>query len=148
MTDTILTPNKFALIVENIVKDKKISYIDAILDYCTDNEIDPANARSMINKTLKEKIAYEAQNLNMLKGEGSKTTILNYEEKIRNNAIPHVNFRVRELGEWVDTNTDTYFKDKKVILFALPGAFTPTCSNQQLPGFDKHGRRFQRIRHR
>ena len=52
MTDTILTPNKFALIVENIVKDKKISYIDAILDYCTDNEIDPANARSMINKTL------------------------------------------------------------------------------------------------
>ena len=63
MTDTILTPNKFALIVENIVKDKKISYIDAILDYCTDNEIDPANTRSMINKTLKEKIAYEAQKL-------------------------------------------------------------------------------------
>ncbi len=29
-----LTPNKFALIVENIVKDKKISYIDAILEYC------------------------------------------------------------------------------------------------------------------
>ena len=51
--------------------------------------------------------------------------------------IPHVNFRVRELGEWVDTNTDTYFKNKKVILFALPGAFTPTCSNEQLPGFDK-----------
>ena len=76
MTDTILTPNKFALIVENIVKDKKISYIDAILDYCTDNEIDPANTRSMINKTLKEKIAYEAQNLKYVKGEGSKTTIL------------------------------------------------------------------------
>ena len=51
--------------------------------------------------------------------------------------IPHVNFRVRELGEWVDTNTDTYFKDKRVVLFALPGAFTPTCSNEQLPGFDK-----------
>ena len=72
MTDTILTPNKFALIVENIVKDKKISYIDAILDYCADNEIDPANARSMINKTLKEKIAYEAQNLNMLKEKVAK----------------------------------------------------------------------------
>ena len=27
--------------------------------------------------------------------------------------VPHVNFRVRELGEWVDTNTDTYFKGKK-----------------------------------
>ena len=50
--------------------------------------------------------------------------------------VPHVNFRVRELGEWVDTNTDTYFKDKRVIVFSLPGAFTPTCSNQQLPGYE------------
>jgi len=72
MTDTILTPNKFALIVENIVKDKKISYIDAILEYCKDNEIDPSNTKSMINKTLKEKIAYEAQNLNMLKEKVAK----------------------------------------------------------------------------
>ena len=51
--------------------------------------------------------------------------------------VPHVNFRVRELGDWVDTNTDTYFKGKKVLVFSLPGAFTPTCSNQQLPGFEK-----------
>ena len=51
--------------------------------------------------------------------------------------VPHVNFRVRELGEWVDTNTDTYFKGKRVIVFSLPGAFTPTCSNQQLPGYEK-----------
>ena len=72
MTETILTPNKFALIVENMVKDKKISYIDAILEYCKDNEIDPANTRSMINKTLKEKIAYEAQDLNMLKEKVAK----------------------------------------------------------------------------
>ena len=72
MSEAILTPNKFALIVENIVKDKKISYIDAILEYCKDNEIDPANTRSMINKTLKEKIAYEAQNLNMLKEKVAK----------------------------------------------------------------------------
>ena len=72
MSDTILTPNKFALIVENIVKDKKISYIDAILEYCKDNEIDPSNTKSMINKNLKEKIAYEAQNLNMLKEKVAK----------------------------------------------------------------------------
>lgn len=51
--------------------------------------------------------------------------------------LPEVHFRVRSLGQWTDTNTDTYFKDKKVILFALPGAFTPTCSTQQLPGFEK-----------
>jgi peroxiredoxin len=51
--------------------------------------------------------------------------------------VPEVNFRVRSLGEWTDTNTNTYFKDKRVILFSLPGAFTPTCSTQQLPGYEK-----------
>ena len=72
MSETILTQNKFALIIENIVKDKKTSYIDAILEYCKDKEIDPSNTISMINKTLKEKIAYEAQNLNMLKEKVAK----------------------------------------------------------------------------
>ena len=33
--------------------------------------------------------------------------------------VPHVNFRVRELGEWVDKNTDDYFKNKRVIVFSL-----------------------------
>jgi len=72
MIESILTPNKFALIIEDIVKSKQISYIDAILEYCKDNEIDPSNTKSMINKTLKEKIAYEAQNLNMLKEKVAK----------------------------------------------------------------------------
>jgi hypothetical protein len=67
-----LTPNKFAFIIENIVKEKKISYIDAILEYCKTHEIDPSNTKSMINKTLKEKVAYEAQNLNMLKEKVAK----------------------------------------------------------------------------
>ena len=67
-----LTPNKFALIIENMVKEKKISYIDAILEYCKTHEIDPSNTKSMINKTLKEKVAFEAQNLNMLKEKVAK----------------------------------------------------------------------------
>ena len=44
-----------------------------------------------------------------------------FDDKI-NMQVPHVHFRVRELGEWVDTNTDTYFKDKRVLVFSLPGA--------------------------
>jgi|TARA_B110000285_G_scaffold183247_1_gene207344 predicted transcriptional regulator len=75
MKDTILTPNKFALIVENMVKEQRISYIDAILEYCKDNNIDPSNTKAMISKTLKEKIAYEAQNLNMLKEKVAKLPI-------------------------------------------------------------------------
>ena len=51
--------------------------------------------------------------------------------------IPQVKFRVRSLGDWIDKTTNDYFKGKRVILFSLPGAFTPTCSTKQLPGFEK-----------
>ena len=67
-----LTPNKFALIIENMLKEKSMGYMDAILEYCKIHEIDPSNTKSMINKTLKEKVAYEAQNLNMLKEKVAK----------------------------------------------------------------------------
>lgn len=40
-------------------------------------------------------------------------------------------------GEWLDVTTDDYFANKKVVVFSLPGAFTPTCSSQQLPGFEE-----------
>lgn len=51
--------------------------------------------------------------------------------------IPFANIPTREDGEWVYKNTDDYFNGKKVVLFALPGAFTPTCSTYQLPGYDE-----------
>lgn len=50
--------------------------------------------------------------------------------------VPQVKFKVRSLGKWIDTNTDTYFKDKRVVLFSLPGAFTHICSTKQLPGYE------------
>lgn len=40
-------------------------------------------------------------------------------------------------GEWKNVSTHDLFANKKIILFALPGAFTPTCSSQQLPGYEK-----------
>jgi len=40
-------------------------------------------------------------------------------------------------GEWKTITTSDLFKDKKVILFSLPGAYTPTCSSQQLPGYEE-----------
>ena len=72
---SIITPNKFAMIVEDIVRKKRISYIDAVVLYCTENQIDPATTKSMINKNLKEKITYEAQSLNMLKEKTAKLPI-------------------------------------------------------------------------
>ena len=62
----IITPNKFALLIEETVKTKKMSYIDAILLYCEKNGIDPSDSRKLVNKALKEKLTYEAQNLNLL----------------------------------------------------------------------------------
>ena len=51
--------------------------------------------------------------------------------------MPDVTFKTRVMGEWVEKTTADYFAGKRVILFGLPGAFTPTCSNQQLPNYEK-----------
>ena len=72
---SIITPNKFALLIEDIVKNKRISYIDAVVLYCEKHNIDPSTTKSMINKNLKEKIAYETQGLNMLKEKTAKLPI-------------------------------------------------------------------------
>jgi|TARA_B110000977_G_scaffold200488_1_gene291205 peroxiredoxin len=56
--------------------------------------------------------------------------------------VPPVKFKLRtrnvDSGEfdWTYPTTEDYFKDKRVVVFSLPGAFTPTCSNNQVPGFD------------
>jgi peroxiredoxin/glutaredoxin len=50
--------------------------------------------------------------------------------------IPFVTFKIREDYNWVSRSTDDYFKHKKVVVFALPGAFTPTCSSVHLPSYD------------
>jgi len=41
-------------------------------------------------------------------------------------------------GEWKDVSTDDLFKGKKIVLFSLPGAYTPTCSSQQVPGYEEN----------
>jgi glutaredoxin-like protein len=60
--------------------------------------------------------------------------------------VPQVTFRTRQDHEWIDVSTDDIFKGKTVVVFALPGAFTPTCSsthvpryNQLTPALRKHG---------
>lgn len=60
--------------------------------------------------------------------------------------VPDVTFKTRvrndSLGgpnpfEWKDLKTDEVFKGKKVVVFALPGAFTPTCSTTHLPRYEE-----------
>ena len=40
-------------------------------------------------------------------------------------------------GTWKDVTTDDLFKGKRVVMFSLPGAFTPTCSSEELPSYDR-----------
>lgn len=60
--------------------------------------------------------------------------------------LPEVTFKTRVRDEtiagdnpfrWQDVTTSELFGGKRVVAFGLPGAFTPTCSNEQCPGFDR-----------
>ena len=51
--------------------------------------------------------------------------------------LPEAKFRVMGPEGPAVKTTDDMFKGKKVVLFAVPGAFTPTCNNNHLPGFLK-----------
>lgn len=60
--------------------------------------------------------------------------------------VPQVTFKTRRGHEWVEVNSDDLFAGKTVVVFSLPGAFTPTCSsahvprfNQLAPAFKAHG---------
>lgn len=61
--------------------------------------------------------------------------------------VPEVVFKTRVRDEsiggenpyrWQDVSTSEIFDGKRVVVFGLPGAFTPTCSSTHLPGFEKH----------
>ena len=63
----VMNSKEFSLKIENIVKEKRCSYMDAVLLYCEELEIDPGTVSNLISKSLKEKIKLEATNLKMLK---------------------------------------------------------------------------------
>ena len=51
--------------------------------------------------------------------------------------VPDVTFRVRENNEWKSVTTSELFDGKTVVVFSLPGAFTPTCSSTHLPRYNE-----------
>ena len=60
-------PSRFAQEVEKLVVQESVSYIDAIIAFCEINKIDLESVPKLISKQLKEKIKFEAMELNFLK---------------------------------------------------------------------------------
>ncbi len=57
--------------------------------------------------------------------------------------IPDVTFRTRQDHEWVDVTSAEIFAGKTIVLFSLPGAFTPTCSSSHVPRYNQLAPQFQ-----
>lgn len=69
---------------------------------------------------------------------GVQLPVVTFKTRVRDEAVGGDNpFR------WQDMTTSDYFSGKRVILFSLPGAFTPTCSTYQLPGFENNAEEFK-----
>lgn len=61
-----MTKSKFTKLIESCVREKRLSYIDAIVHICEEAEIDPSDAKKYISQSIKQKVEVEAQELNFL----------------------------------------------------------------------------------
>ena len=66
MVEQKVTTKRFALIVDELVRTKKLTHMEAILYYCEQNMLEPESVTKWIDKCLKEKIQVEAEALNYL----------------------------------------------------------------------------------
>lgn len=73
---------------------------------------------------------------------------------IENREVPFATFKTRVRDEsiggdnpfrWQEVTTDDIFSNKRIVLFALPGAYTPTCTTNHLPGYNKHYDEFKAL---
>jgi glutaredoxin-like protein len=59
--------------------------------------------------------------------------------------VPQVTFRTRQDGQWKDVTSDQIFKGRTVVVFSLPGAYTPTCSSSHLPRYNELAPTFRKL---
>ena len=73
ITEHFLTKSKFSKLVEAVVINKSLSYMDAILHLCEENDIDPEDVRKFISPIIKDKLEAEAMSLNYLPKQNTLT---------------------------------------------------------------------------
>ena len=59
--------------------------------------------------------------------------------------VPDVTFRIRRDDDWATLTSDQLFAGKNVVVFSLPGAFTPTCSSTHLPRYNELAPVFRKL---
>ena len=64
-------------------------------------------------------------------------------QNIEGQVVPQVVFKTRKDHEWVDTKSEELFRDRTVVVFSLPGAFTPTCSSSHVPRYNQLAPQFR-----
>ncbi len=65
----IMSTSKFSKIITDIVEEKEITYMDAIMDYCYKNQLEIESAAKLINQKIKKQLKEEATKLNFIKPE-------------------------------------------------------------------------------
>ena len=70
ITKRFRSPTEFSLYIDEIVANLNITYMDAVINYCNEKEIDIDSIGSLINQKLREKIQMEAEQANMIKPRG------------------------------------------------------------------------------
>ena len=75
-------------------------------------------------------------------------------ENVSSSKVPEVVFKTRVRDEtvegsnpfrWRDLSSEDIFSGRRIVVFALPGAFTPTCSSSHLPGFEQKYEEFKAL---
>jgi hypothetical protein len=65
--ENFMTSAKFSVEIEKIVKESTLNYIEAVVQFCEDRNIEMTGINKLISKPLKEKLKYDAQRLNYMK---------------------------------------------------------------------------------
>lgn len=66
-------------------------------------------------------------------------------ESLEGKPVPQVTFKARPGNQWKDLSSDDVFKGRTVVLFSLPGAYTPTCSSSHLPRYNELAPEFKKL---
>lgn len=70
ITKRFRSPNEFGMYIDEVVSKRSVSYMDAIINYCSEVDIDIESVGPLINQKLKEKIQVEAEQSNLIKPRG------------------------------------------------------------------------------